>query len=825
MQAVLPGAPRAPVRLLHAGDDHGGGRVPRGEPAAPARRRSGTASRATSAAAPATRTSSRPSRPWPDPRRPRWRPPKARPPSSGSRSQRKEDPELITGRARYVDDITRPGHALGLRGAQPVRARAHQRHRRLRGARHGGLRGGVQRRRPGRRVGGPAGLRLAGHRRHQDERALAARQGQGPLRRRRRRRGGGRHRASSPRTPPSWSRSTGSRCRPSPTRWRPWRTAPRSCTTTSAPTSSSVWGFAKGDSPAPLQVLEAVLRRPGPREDQAAASGSRRLIPNAMEPRGVVVDAQRGDGRVHDVHGEPDPAHRAHHPGHHLRHPGGQAARGRAGRGRRLRLEARHVRRGVDLPRARPAGSNRPIKWTAERSEDYVATIHGRDLYTDMEMAATRDGVVKAVRATVYAAVGAYHQIVTPGIQMLVGLALRRPLRRRGLRLRVHERLHQHHAHRRLPRRRAARGHLRHRAHDGPAGARARDGPGRAAAQELHPDRELPQLHDRERPDGRLGRLPAAPSTRCIAALDYADVRAPSRPSAAQSGSTKQIGIGLLDLDRDVRPRALAGAARPQVHRRRLGRGDHRDAPHRHRAGADRGLAARPGARDHVLADRRRPARRRLRGRRGAARRHPGGAARHGHLRQPRRWPSAASPCTSPARRSSRRRARSRPTSSSAARTTSSSPTATSRCAAPTARPTSRRSRSRLDAPTTCPTGWSPGSRRPTSTTRPTSRGPTARTRAWSRSTPRPGRSTSSATSRWTTAACVINPMVVEGQVHGGVAQGIAEALFEEAALRRGGQPPARHDDHLHGPRGARAARTWSSRPHRAPRARPTRSA
>ena len=32
---------------------------------------------------------------------------------------------------------------------------------------------------------------------------------------------------------------------------------------------------------------------------------------------------------------------------------------------------------------------NRPIKWTEERSEGYVATIHGRDLYTDMEMAAT----------------------------------------------------------------------------------------------------------------------------------------------------------------------------------------------------------------------------------------------------------------------------------------------------------------------------------------------------------------------------------------------------------------------------------------------------
>jgi carbon-monoxide dehydrogenase large subunit len=36
-----------------------------------------------------------------------------------------------------------------------------------------------------------------------------------------------------------------------------------------------------------------------------------------------------------------------------------------------------------------------------------------------MEMAATRDGKLKAVRVNVWCAVGAYHQIVTPGIQML----------------------------------------------------------------------------------------------------------------------------------------------------------------------------------------------------------------------------------------------------------------------------------------------------------------------------------------------------------------------------------------------------------------------
>ena len=33
----------------------------------------------------------------------------------------------------------------------------------------------------------------------------------------------------------------------------------------------------------------------------------------------------------------------------------------------------------------------------------------------------------------------------------------------------------------------------------------------------------------------------------------------------------------------------------------------------------------------------------------------------------------------------------------------------------------------------------------------------------------------------------VINPLIVEGQVHGGVAQGIAQALFEEAVYDESG--------------------------------------
>ena len=52
----------------------------------------------------------------------------------------------------------------------------------------------------------------------------------------------------------------------------------------------------------------------------------------------------------------------------------------------------------------------------------------------------------------------------------------------------------------------------------------------------------------------------------------------------------------------------------------------------------------------------------------------------------------------------------------------------------------------------------------------------------------------------------VINPLVVEGQVHGGVAQGIAEALFEEATYDEEGNLRQGTMTELHGARRARAA-------------------
>jgi len=61
----------------------------------------------------------------------------------------------------------------------------------------------------------------------------------------------------------------------------------------------------------------------------------------------------------------------------------------------------------------------RPVKWIEERSENYQATIHGRDVVHELTFAATKDGKITAVRSEAKCAMGAYLQLVTPGIPLL----------------------------------------------------------------------------------------------------------------------------------------------------------------------------------------------------------------------------------------------------------------------------------------------------------------------------------------------------------------------------------------------------------------------
>ncbi|MBM4264164.1 MAG: xanthine dehydrogenase family protein molybdopterin-binding subunit [Deltaproteobacteria bacterium] len=66
----------------------------------------------------------------------------------------------------------------------------------------------------------------------------------------------------------------------------------------------------------------------------------------------------------------------------------------------------------------------RPVKWIEERRENIQATIHGRGQVGEVEAAVKKDGRVLALRYNVIADIGAYHQLFTPAIPPFTGLML-----------------------------------------------------------------------------------------------------------------------------------------------------------------------------------------------------------------------------------------------------------------------------------------------------------------------------------------------------------------------------------------------------------------
>ncbi len=143
-----------------------------------------------------------------------------------------------------------------------------------------------------------------------------------------------------------------------------------------------------------------------------------RLIPNAIEPRGVLVEPSLSTGEYTVWSATQIP--------HILRTTlclvtGISEAKLRiiapevgGGFGSKLNVYAEEA---LCLVLAKRLG--RSVKWTEERSEGYLATIHGRDVVQEIELAATSEGKVTAVRVTLTAAMGAYMQLVTPGIPLL----------------------------------------------------------------------------------------------------------------------------------------------------------------------------------------------------------------------------------------------------------------------------------------------------------------------------------------------------------------------------------------------------------------------
>lgn len=66
----------------------------------------------------------------------------------------------------------------------------------------------------------------------------------------------------------------------------------------------------------------------------------------------------------------------------------------------------------------------KPVKWIEGRRENMLATIHGRDQVNDLEIYFQPDGKVVGLKCLIVADLGAYHQLLTPAIPTLTAMMI-----------------------------------------------------------------------------------------------------------------------------------------------------------------------------------------------------------------------------------------------------------------------------------------------------------------------------------------------------------------------------------------------------------------
>lgn len=133
-----------------------------------------------------------------------------------------------------------------------------------------------------------------------------------------------------------------------------------------------------------------------------------RLIPNAIEPRAAIAEYDSGQGSftLHTTSQNPHVIRLALSafigiaPEHKLRVIAPDVG---GGFGSKIFLYAEET---ACIWACKKVG--RPIKWTAERSESFLADAHGRDHATTAELALDGDGKILALRASTKANLGAY---------------------------------------------------------------------------------------------------------------------------------------------------------------------------------------------------------------------------------------------------------------------------------------------------------------------------------------------------------------------------------------------------------------------------------
>ena len=175
------------------------------------------------------------------------------------------------------------------------------------------------------------------------------------------------------------------------------------------------WSVGAGDYEAAAAEAEVVV---------SERIVNQRLIPNPMEPRGIMADYNGGSDQI-TIWTSTQIPHLVRllfslvtgHPEHKVRVVAPDVG---GGFGCKLYLYAEEVICGIVAKQL-----ERPVKWIESRTENYVATTHGRDHIADAEICGTSDGIVTGLKVHVYANLGAYLSTFAPAIPtILFGLML-----------------------------------------------------------------------------------------------------------------------------------------------------------------------------------------------------------------------------------------------------------------------------------------------------------------------------------------------------------------------------------------------------------------
>ena len=174
------------------------------------------------------------------------------------------------------------------------------------------------------------------------------------------------------------------------------------------------WELEGGDVKGAFKQADRVVRQ---------RMTNQRLIPVAMEPRGVVADYKVGEKRLTVWSSTQIP---------HLLRTQVAVMLGVAehsvqvitpevggGFGSKLNVYAEEA-----LVAHAAMRLGKPVKWIESRRENFQATIHGRDQIADVEVAVKRDGTLLGVRCKIVADLGAYYQLLTPLIPTMTGLMI-----------------------------------------------------------------------------------------------------------------------------------------------------------------------------------------------------------------------------------------------------------------------------------------------------------------------------------------------------------------------------------------------------------------